>query len=215
MNELCQDGESAAPVINRLHAEICDAARTTIDKAIRIGQLLTEQKARLKHGQWLPWLETNVEFSRQTADNYRRIYDRREELKSLNIGNLTDAYAATLPEKAAENSPKITRTEAEEFTEELARKLEFEVVPALVRLGIFLSRVRDEKLYKDWGARSFYEYRRSIDIRPEVVEIAVDFCEAIGAAADDDDAFMRAWDDHKMRFVRAADAYAESEAETK
>jgi hypothetical protein len=44
----------AASEINRLHGEICQAARTTIEKAIRIGELLAEQKAGLKHGQWLP-----------------------------------------------------------------------------------------------------------------------------------------------------------------
>ena len=82
----------AASEINRLHGEICQAARTTIEKAIRIGELLTEQKAGLKHGEWLPWLKANVEFSRQTADNYRRVYEKREDLKLLNVGNLTDAY---------------------------------------------------------------------------------------------------------------------------
>jgi Protein of unknown function (DUF3102) len=78
--------------INRLHAEICQAARTTIDKAIRIGELLAEQKEALKHGEWLPWLKANVEFSRQTADNYRRVYEKREDIKLLSVGNLTDAY---------------------------------------------------------------------------------------------------------------------------
>ena len=50
----------AASEINRLHAEICQAARATIEKAIRIGELLTEQKAGLKHGEWLPWLKANT-----------------------------------------------------------------------------------------------------------------------------------------------------------
>lgn len=82
----------AVDEINRLHAEICEAARTTIEKAIRIGELLTEQKASLKHGEWLPWLKENVGFSRQTADNYRRLYEKRDDLKLLNVGNLTEAY---------------------------------------------------------------------------------------------------------------------------
>jgi hypothetical protein len=56
--------------INRLHAEICDAARTGIDRAARIGELLTEQKSALGHGKWLAWLRANVQFSRQTADNF-------------------------------------------------------------------------------------------------------------------------------------------------
>jgi Protein of unknown function (DUF3102) len=102
-NETCSEQAVAlsGPIIeiNRLHAEICQAARTTIEKAIRIGELLTEQKATLKHGEWLPWLKANVEFSRQTADNYRRVYEKREDIKLLNVGNLTDAYRLLASDK--------------------------------------------------------------------------------------------------------------------
>jgi len=63
----------AAPEINRLHSEICQAARTTIDKAIRIGELLTEQKASLKHGEWLPWLRDKCEIRERTAHLYMRL----------------------------------------------------------------------------------------------------------------------------------------------
>ena len=84
----------AASEINRLHGEICQAARTTIEKAIRIGELLTEQKAGLKHGEWLPWLKANVQFSARTASNYLRVSESRFRLKSETISDLTDAYNA-------------------------------------------------------------------------------------------------------------------------
>ena len=58
--DLASAGIVAADEINRLHHEIKDAFRTGIEKAIRIGELLTEQKARCKHGEWLPWLNANV-----------------------------------------------------------------------------------------------------------------------------------------------------------
>jgi hypothetical protein len=49
---------AAEPVaeIRWLHAEILAAARTSLDKAIRIGELLTGIKSGLKHGEWLPWI---------------------------------------------------------------------------------------------------------------------------------------------------------------
>jgi hypothetical protein len=84
----------AASEINRLHGEICQAARTTIDKAIRIGELLAEQKATLKHGEWLPWLDANVQFTARTASNYLRVFKNRLRLKSETISDLTDAYDA-------------------------------------------------------------------------------------------------------------------------
>ena len=41
--------------INQLHGEILAAAKTTIEKAIRIGELLTARKEKCPHGAWLPW----------------------------------------------------------------------------------------------------------------------------------------------------------------
>ena len=73
-----------------LHSEVVTAARTTLDKAIRIGALLTEQKASLKHGQWLPWMEANLPFDRRTATNYMAVYDKREIVSHLD--SPADAY---------------------------------------------------------------------------------------------------------------------------
>ena len=42
-----------AKEINRLHGEIMAAVRTTLVKAIRIGELLTERKKKCQHGEWL------------------------------------------------------------------------------------------------------------------------------------------------------------------
>jgi hypothetical protein len=80
--------------INRLHREICAAARTTIEKAIRIGELLTKQKDSLNHGEWLPWLAANVEFSDRTARRYVGIFDRQDELILDSVSDLTTAYRA-------------------------------------------------------------------------------------------------------------------------
>jgi hypothetical protein len=80
--------------IRQLHE---DLLTTTLDKAIRIGELLTEQKASLKHGEWLPWIEENLPFDRATAANYMRLFDRREELKCKTVLHLTDAYKLLAP----------------------------------------------------------------------------------------------------------------------
>jgi DUF3102 family protein len=80
--------EQDAEKINRLHRSIV----SSVDAAIEIGHILTEVRSKLAHGSWLPWLETNIEFSRQTADNYIRLFDNRDKL--LNVGNLrlSEAY---------------------------------------------------------------------------------------------------------------------------
>ena len=84
------DPASAADEINRLHHELRVAFRTAINKAIRIGELLTEQHARCKYGEWLPWLKANVQFCSKTAYNYESIY--RDRSKLVNVTNLTEAY---------------------------------------------------------------------------------------------------------------------------
>jgi N6-adenosine-specific RNA methylase IME4 len=86
--------EAISAEINELHAALWAIGTTSIEKAIRVGELLAEAKAQLQHGKWLPWLEANVEFNRQTAANYLRIYTRRLEFENVQgIVHLTDAYA--------------------------------------------------------------------------------------------------------------------------
>jgi hypothetical protein len=82
--------------IHRLHTEILSHARTSLDKAIRIGELLITVKDTLKHGEWHQWIEDNAPFSRKTSDRYIFVFERRDELKKVNVTHLTDAYALML-----------------------------------------------------------------------------------------------------------------------
>lgn len=86
---------SAVSEINRLHAEIQGAwqtfGRTYVEKALRIGELLVEQKSKLEHGDWMNWAKNNLEFSHHSATNYMRIHENRDLLKLENVSNLRDA----------------------------------------------------------------------------------------------------------------------------
>lgn len=82
----------AVDEINRLHAENCVAARTAFENGQRIGELLTEFKTGLSHGQWLPWLKANTNINERTARNYMRIYRERDRLQIGNVSDLTAAY---------------------------------------------------------------------------------------------------------------------------
>ena len=83
---------SAVAEIIVLHSGIITAARKTLDTGIRIGELLVEQKSKLRHGLWLSWVKENLPFDVRTAQNYTRVYDRREELKNESVSHLGDAY---------------------------------------------------------------------------------------------------------------------------
>ena len=89
-----------ADTIRRLHLEVAAHVTIALGKAMEIGQLLTEQKAAMNHGEWMPWLKGNVPFSSATARNYMQLWERRETLELLNVSNLKTAYSVvrhTLP----------------------------------------------------------------------------------------------------------------------
>lgn len=62
------------------------------DKAIRIGELLFEQKEKLKHGEFIPWTKINLPFSDRTARNYMKLFENQEQLKMESVSNLNSAY---------------------------------------------------------------------------------------------------------------------------
>lgn len=87
-----------------LHGEILQAARTSLGKALRVGELLEDVKGGLEHGEWLPWVKSNLPFSERTARNYIRVYQERDRLKSATVADLTQAYRL-LEEKKEDTAP--------------------------------------------------------------------------------------------------------------
>lgn len=81
--------------IVRLHDQITSALRTSLAHAIRIGELLTEHKARLEHGQFTDWAKQHLPFTLRTAQNYMRVYRERETIKNEKVAFLGAAYDLT------------------------------------------------------------------------------------------------------------------------
>ena len=71
MNQL--EKGSTAEII-QLHNEIIGHLKSSLEKAIRIGEILTDQKQDLKHGAFIPWVRSNPPFSDRTARNYMNVY---------------------------------------------------------------------------------------------------------------------------------------------
>jgi hypothetical protein len=82
--------QTVATSINNLHKEIRGHAHSMVDLAIEAGGLLLEEKKRLGHGNWLPWIRTNLVFSQETAAIYIRFYKHRDELNLQRVTNLRD-----------------------------------------------------------------------------------------------------------------------------
>ncbi len=99
--------------ITRLHNEIIGHLQTSLEKAIRIGELLTEQKAALKHGRFLPWIKGNLPFSERTSRNYMRLYRERGRLKTANVADLSTAYRLLTEPKLLTGLDKMTHCYAD------------------------------------------------------------------------------------------------------
>ena len=115
----CDDGSVSPAIVSEiasLHGEITTAARSSLDKAIRIGELLAGIKAGLAHGQWLPWLKTNIPFAERTARNYMRCHAERDRLKSASVADLGEAYRLLSP--PPDDEPQ-TKTPEQLITEAL------------------------------------------------------------------------------------------------
>lgn len=78
--------------IAALHNEISGLFKMTLDKAIRIGELLTEQKTSLQHGEFSPWIKANLPFTDRTVRRYMQVYENRKLLKTDTVSDLSEAY---------------------------------------------------------------------------------------------------------------------------
>jgi hypothetical protein len=62
--------------INEAHRSAIHHAGKALEQAIACGQMLLEAKAKVPHGQWLPWLRQNVTFGERSAQGYMRLVHR-------------------------------------------------------------------------------------------------------------------------------------------
>ena len=73
------------PVIRRnrmladIETEMGNALRSERENYFEIGALLIEAKAKLKHGEWLPWLKKNFGKSESSARNYMAAAEWRDK----------------------------------------------------------------------------------------------------------------------------------------
>ena len=72
-----------AAVINDEHQLAYGCAEEAMDHVRKAGEVLIKAKAAMKHGEWLPWLESNVGASVRTVQSYMRVAQHWSELSAL------------------------------------------------------------------------------------------------------------------------------------
>lgn len=114
----------AKPAENRtieaITGEILDAKRAGGEAILTIGRCLIEAKDMLPHGEWLPWLTEQVEFSPRTAQNFMRL--AREWSNTQTLADLGASKALTLLALPAEEREQFM--EDHDVIDMSARQLE-------------------------------------------------------------------------------------------
>jgi hypothetical protein len=144
-----------AKEINKLHSEVCEGARMILLKAIRAGELLVEQKAELKHGEWIPWVKAKLVFDIRQTQRYIRCYKNRAKYVAGDVFNsLTDLIG----EKHS-ITPRKQITELDET--DLDERLEgWEEEPGNTERNVssIEEGYSNEELIKAWIAEFFEEW---------------------------------------------------------
>jgi hypothetical protein len=103
--------DTVAP-LDELTAKIrreIDAAQADYESAlrhaIRAGELLTEVKARLRHGEWLPWLRDNFPGSERTARLYMQLYKNRHGVADM--PSINQALEAIVGPDVPKSEPRV------------------------------------------------------------------------------------------------------------
>ena len=104
MNEL-QEKRTPELIGAEIRMYVDTGRRISLLCGIEIGRRLVEAKEMLQHGEWLPWLERETEFSNSSAQRYMKLFDEYgasqqglfgPETNSPTLGNLPISKALAL-----------------------------------------------------------------------------------------------------------------------
>ncbi len=94
--------------------------RITLLCGIEIGRRLVEAKEMLNHGEWLPWLKRETEFSERSAQNYMKVFNTYGAAQLGLFGPETNTQTfADLPISKALALLSLPESERESFAEEV------------------------------------------------------------------------------------------------
>ena len=116
--------------INELHKGVYGGLKTTVEKAIKIGELLTECKEQVKHGEWEQFVRINCDFSEDMAQKYMKAYEKRDNEEYRTRAVFEGFSRALVPEKVQRkqaSTPKIIDAEVVDVPKQLTHQEDKEV----------------------------------------------------------------------------------------
>jgi len=117
MNESITSLTDLAAQANENHQLAVSTAGSALEFARLSGAALIEAKALVKHGEWLPWLESNFRASRFTAANYMKLVVNVESVQHLEPKSINEALRMIAGEDEDEEPKADLFEQEEEFSE--------------------------------------------------------------------------------------------------
>jgi len=77
--------DADAALINEMHETLSGLARTSLEKAIEIGEALSVVKKRVGHGNWMAWCEGNLTFEKSSVAKYLGLHRHRAKIHRVEI----------------------------------------------------------------------------------------------------------------------------------
>ncbi len=158
-----QMAEKYRQEIEQLYSEFQDYIKKSLIIAIRLGELLFQQKLLMVHGTFTHWAKRHLPFSLRTAQNYMKLYSYKEELAQKNITTISDAYAAIAGEPAPDEVLDVDNSEKPKSFSAFVRDIELDgfQLPKKINKGveskIGLDKNTIEDMKKDKGYFASYK----------------------------------------------------------
>jgi hypothetical protein len=99
--------DALAKQINAAHEAATESISRGLLQARHSGQLLLQAKAKLSHGQWLPWLREKTNVSERLAQQYMKIASQWERLSAKSETRVSDlSFRGALEVLAQKDEPE-------------------------------------------------------------------------------------------------------------
>ena len=118
MNEQLTEKRTPEQIGAEIRMYVDVGRRVTLLCGIEIGRRLVEAKELLPHGEWLPWLQRETEFSERSAQNYMKVFTEYGAAQLGLFGPETNTQTfADLPISKAIALLSVPESERVEFAE--------------------------------------------------------------------------------------------------
>ena len=163
-SEMLQEKRTPELIGAEIRMYVDTGRRISLLCGIEIGRRLVEAKEMLDHGEWLPWLERETEFSSSSAQRYMKLFDEYgasqqglfgPETNSPTLGNLPISKALALL--------SVPESERIEFAEEVdaehisVRELEEKIKEREQKVEELRKSLEDERKRGDDAIRAQFE----------------------------------------------------------